>query len=224
MRSDGVSTSDVPSESAVKGLERELEHCIRQSIMYKLDVKGYKQDLRKAQATLQSLQAMGPLTPDRDSVSSTASTGSSEMRQQSRIEHNLLHDSGDTASGLGIHLIQPSQTPTKSLASATGVALIAITPQILPTSSSSSTRPSTPLGSHKKLTKPPASRTPSPLPAHTPSSARLQRGETVRSLSESIISSYAKRSPPELGAELSPSARERNSDPLAPPTSRFRQT
>ncbi|KAK5126395.1 hypothetical protein LTR85_010631 [Meristemomyces frigidus] len=216
MQSDGVLTADLPTDSGPASLERELEYCIKEIILYKLDIKGYKKDLKKAQAQQESLQPMNirrPLTPDRDSASSIMSNASSERRHPAGSERSLRSD-GYTASGLGIHLFQPPQTPTRSLASVTGSALMSTTPPIPPAVLSPPSRPSTPLSSHKRLPRPPASRTPSPLPAQTPSGARLQRGETLRSLSESIISSYAKRGgTPDQGSESTPPARERSSDP-----------
>ncbi|KAK4549083.1 hypothetical protein LTR36_007539 [Oleoguttula mirabilis] len=232
MQSNGVPTGGSITELVAAGLERELEHCIQETIQYKLDNRGYKRDLKNAQAQLESLQAMNiqrPLTPDGDCASSIMSNASSEKRQAASPGGNMDRD----MSGLGIHLPPPPpQTPTRTLASATSAALMSATPSLPPATLSPPARPQTPLGSHKKLPKPPPSRTPSPLPAQTPSGARLHRGETLRSLSESIISSYAKRGgTPEQGPGLTlPPARERNSEPLrvvgatlsaGPPTSKF---
>lgn len=228
LKSTVVATEDADSESAAVHLERELEHCIKEIVLYKLDIKGYKKDLRKAQAQIEGLQAASiqrPPTPDRESAPSVKSDASSDRRQQ--VPH-LGESQGKhtTTSGLGILL--PPQTPTRTVAAATSAALLSTTPP-MPSGVTSPSRPKTPLGAHKKLPKPP-SRTPSPLPGLTPSSSRLQRGETLRSLSESIISSYAKRGTPEQGSGLTPPSRERNSDSLksvgatpsvGPPMSKF---
>ena len=221
------------SEDAVIELGRELEHCLKEIVLYKLDIKGYKKDLKKAHAQIEDLQAMSvqpPPTPDRDSASSLKSNSSSERQQDTPCERRTQNGA---SSGLGILLPQPPQTPTRNIAAATVTGPAAITPPVpsAPSMSSPSARPKAPLATHKKLPKRPASHSPSPLlPAQqTPASgtSKLHRGETLRSLSESIISSYAKRGTPEQGfsSGLTPPTRERSSDPLrttgGTPLSRF---
>lgn len=84
-------------------------------------------------------------------------------------------------SALGISLPQSPRT----VSSATAEALLLTTEDL-----SSFTEPRTPpLGLHKKLPKPPAVDT-SPPPAYSPA---LQRGETMKSVGESIIELYARK-------------------------------
>ena len=178
-------------------------------------MKGYRKDLKKANAKIENLQAMclhPPPTPDRDSVSSGRSNASAEKQ---RGQHSV--DSADSAqSGLGISLTEPAKTPTKSMpAKRTGAMLSPTPPPSSSGLSSPSPRPRTPLNAHKRLPKPPLSRDPSPKPAFaTPSNTKVQRTETLRSLSESIISSYAKRTTPEAETENTPPSRDRSSEPL----------
>ncbi|KAK3635075.1 hypothetical protein LTR22_019356 [Elasticomyces elasticus] len=163
-------TKDDNPSTGRQNLERELQHCLEEIILYKLDIRGYKKDLKRAEAELAERRytnAERPPTPHSESSSSIRSDASD-------IQNH---------SGLGILL---PQTPTRTLASATSAALLAATPAM--PASPPPPRPNTPMSTHKKLPKPPASRTPSPLPY-----ARLQRDGTPRSLSDSIISSYAQR-------------------------------
>ncbi|KAK5724139.1 hypothetical protein LTR17_013615 [Elasticomyces elasticus] len=162
--------TDINPSTERQTLERELQHCLEEIVLYKLDIRGYKKDLKRAEAELAEQRythAERPPTPHSESSASIRSDASN-------IQNH---------SGLGILL---PQTPTRTLASATSAALLAATP-VMP-SSPPPPRPNTPMSTHKKLPKPPASRTPSPLPY-----ARLQRDGTPRSLSDSIISSYAQR-------------------------------
>lgn len=141
-----------------------------------------------------------PPTPDCDSVSSMRSrlseTGAHVPRPDAaNLEASKPHSHDP---GLGISLPQPPKTPTKhsSIASATAAALS-------PPLSSPPPRTKTPLNTHKKLPKPPvSSRTPSPLPSASRPKWPEQdfaRTQTLRSLSESIISSYAKRGQLDVG-------------------------
>ena len=50
-----VNTAAAP-EGAAAALEKELEHCVAEIIMYKLDIKGYKKDLRRANAEITDLR------------------------------------------------------------------------------------------------------------------------------------------------------------------------
>ncbi|KAK4896303.1 hypothetical protein LTR27_005826 [Elasticomyces elasticus] len=164
------STTENDPSTERQTLERELQHCLEEIVLYKLDIRGYKKDLKRAEAELAERRytsAERPPTPHSESSASIRSDASN-------IQNH---------SGLGILL---PQTPTRTLASATSAALLAATP-VIP-SSPPPPRPKTPMSAHKKLPKPPTSRTPSPLPY-----ARLQRDGTPRSLSDSIISSYAQR-------------------------------
>lgn len=188
-----------PEEEGARSsyLEREIGHCLEEIILYKLDIRGYKKDLKKAQAEAERSRAIKlerPPTPE--STSSVKSGCGSEQRYHTTC--NFVHhsDQDDTTSALGIVLPQARKTPDRNaitLTSATSAALVSTTSPV-PVPSSPSIRPKTPLGSHKRLPKPPpASRSPSPRIHQTAADSRLQRGETLRSLSESIISSYAQR-------------------------------
>ncbi|KXT03130.1 hypothetical protein AC578_7745 [Pseudocercospora eumusae] len=196
-------------------LEQELKHCIQEIIMYKLDIRGYKKDLKAAHARIDAFEAAAgrPETLDSRTGPQTKARGPSlAVGTQGPIERADMK-----SDGLGISLQQ--STPAGAMASATMSALLSKTPTPKSTNvpSESPFRPKTPLGAHKKLPKPPP-QTPSPRLPTAMSDAnvgRFQRQETLRSLSESIISSYAKRSPPETTVETmaQPSARGRSSDP-----------
>ncbi|TKA67879.1 hypothetical protein B0A55_09702 [Friedmanniomyces simplex] len=189
-----LSATDSDPATATALLQRELEHCLKEILLYKLDIRGCKKDLKRAQAQLAELKAVSierPPTPDRESSSSIRSDASSTRK----LDDTFGPASPPVHPGLGILLPQqPPQTPTRMLASATSAALLVATPP-LPLSPPPP-RPKTPMGAYKKLPKPPAARTPSPLPVATLS----QRDGTLRSLSESIISSYAQRDTPGMAS------------------------
>ena len=185
----------------------------------RLQAKNYRKDLRKAHATIESLQAMAlqrPPTPDRQSAGSSTSVPSPEL-PRTQFAHATIQQQYDTPgtaqSGLGISFFESERTPTKSLASATAAALLSPRSGVTSAVLSSPPRPKTPLSAHKKLPKPPPSPAPKAvarLPTTPPASnTKLQRNETLRSLSESIISSYAKRdTPPDQSlATMPPSIR-----------------
>ncbi|KAK0860240.1 hypothetical protein LTR87_017364 [Friedmanniomyces endolithicus] len=169
--------------------EREIKSFMDEIILYKLDIRGLRKDLKRAHAQLAELKATSaerPPTPDRDSSSSTRSDASSARKLEDSFAAatppSTIH------SGLGIHLPQTPRTPQRTLASATFVSSPPM-PMSPPLSG-----PKTPVCAYKKLPKPPTtSQTPSPLPTAT-----LQRDGTLRSVSESIISSYTKRETPRL--------------------------
>lgn len=208
-------------------LEKELKNLVNEIIMYKLDCSGYRKDLKAAKARIKSLERALPPTPEKENTSISTS-------QQSSIEdNNRRDDSLASSSGLGITGAERPSTPT-TVASATAAALLSASPQApyhhIPPPDSAwtpSSRPGTPLSTHKKLPRPPMAKTPTPSPSNSPPSHRMRRAETMRSMSESIISSYAKRSPSNQGTPQSSAC---NSTPLPhlnpdstvqPPTSRF---
>ncbi|EMC99994.1 hypothetical protein BAUCODRAFT_359251 [Baudoinia panamericana UAMH 10762] len=196
------STRTANLEQDMQSLGREVEYCLKEIVLYKLDVRGYRKDLKKAQATiakLQAVQSARPPTPDGDSASSVHSSGSADPERPAAQD-------GDALSGLGIALKEGPDTAQRTVASATAAALRSKTPPLTFTVGSPPHRPRTPMGVHKKLPKPPSARTPSPLPETEPATVKLQRGATLRSLSESIISSYAKRNTPELDIGVTHSA------------------
>jgi hypothetical protein len=71
---DRISSARGPSDSPLEppseaGLEVELQKCIEEIIMYKLDIKGYKKDIKRANAEIQGLRSGGPTTPDPGTLS-----------------------------------------------------------------------------------------------------------------------------------------------------------
>ena len=201
--------------------------CIRHGLTCdgRLDVKGYKKDLRKAHAKIESLQALSgqrPPTPDGESATSGKSNPSPETkrRQLASPLQYVAESSQRTESGLGISVTETSTTTKNDRPSPTPTAFLSPTP----TSKFSAIwsppqRPKSPLRAHKKLPKPPAPPNLAPLPKTPPPplpGIKLQRQETLRSLSESIISSYTKRSPPEQDSYTTPPSRDRSSAPLQP--------
>ncbi|KJX92930.1 hypothetical protein TI39_contig4517g00001 [Zymoseptoria brevis] len=191
------------AEQRCEYLEKELKHCIQEIVLYKMDVRGYKKDLKKAQARIESLQAQQverPQTPN----SIDSSVGSDRPSRPSQD------------SGLGISLSRQADTDTSTRHCAL--------PRRKRHSSAATTH------NHQAPTNTASISTPSPAP---PRSARLppavhkelpatpsvdattvssrtegnsqqptiNRAETIRSLSDSIISSYAKRGTPEMETE-----------------------
>jgi len=127
--------------------------------------------------------------------------------------------------------LQPPRSPVRSIASATSVALLSQSTPPLPEESESYNPPfylKTPPGSHKKLPKPPHSlKTPSLLFAQEEQpfveGIGVQKTSSLRSLLESICSSYAKQDGmPEqgYGAEIG-SAKAEGPDLLGLPMSRL---
>lgn len=188
-------------EKRCEFLEKELKHCCSEIILYKLDIRGYRKDLKEANAKIEVLQTTRPQRPETpDSIGNQSSD--CKPVSPGRRRRNT--------SGLGISLQRhstPTRPSTKSLA----------TPQQKPRATTSpSSSGKTPLELHKKLPEPPplAWRDPSPSSALSPPTTTLNRAETLRSLSESIISSYAKRATPEQDHGHMPSlSRGRSSDP-----------
>ena len=164
------------------------------------------------------MQLHRPPTPDGESANSGKSAPSPRMPRSVPVSspNPLAEVVGTPDSGLGISLPGSHHTPTRTVAAATTSALLSPTPAPKSTvASSPALRPKSPLGTHKKLPKPPPSPYERPLPATPPPpSIKLHRNETLRSLSESIISSYTKRPPVEEGVYTTPLSRERSSAPL----------
>jgi myosin heavy subunit len=188
------------TEKRCEFLEKELKHCFQEIILYKLDIRGYRKDLKEANCridTFQMSRSRRPETPDSmDNHAADDKPASPGRRRRA-------------TSGLGISLQHPS-TPTRptttSLATPQQKNCAIATPSF-------SAR--TPLELHKKLPRPPSSsREPSPCIASSPPVTTLTRAETLRSLSESIISSYAKRATPEqYHGDVPVLVRGRSSDP-----------
>ncbi|KAK4556358.1 hypothetical protein LTR86_006502 [Recurvomyces mirabilis] len=200
-----VATASPRIHEVQTSVDPKLEYCMKQIVAHKLDIQGYKKALKDANAKVQEMETSStrvvqrPPTPDRDSMSSTASSNSNGRAKQNAPQGMPTPESTPSnASGLGISLRQGPETPLRTVATATTAALLATTPPL--PSISPAARPKTPMSVHKKLPKPPVARTPSPLPSQGQAVAKLQRGETLRSLSDSIISSYAKRMTPEQGS------------------------
>ncbi|UJO23322.1 uncharacterized protein CLAFUR5_12676 [Fulvia fulva] len=198
------------NSAKMKQLEQELQHCYQEIIMYKLDVRGYKKDLKIMQTDNDALRSRSDVTV------SSKMCGCGRRNDSAPAGNIARHDNLDHSAGLGILHAGPPGTPPSTVASLTASALLtaSMTPTPAP-NMASPLRPITPLGKHKKLPKPPPqSRTPSPNTGSVQRVSNLQRQETLRSLSESIISSYAKRGTPEQETEVIP--------PL--PTSRGRRS
>lgn len=210
--------SRAPEEDSARShyLELEIKHCLEEIILYKLDIRGYKKDIKKAQEEAERWKFLKLERPQTPESSSSARSGCDSERRYNITSIEIHHPSqDDTTSALGIVLPQAPKTPTRtqsSVTSATSAALLSTSPPVS-VPPSSSTRTKIPLGSHKKLPKPPpASRSPSPRILQTPADSKLQRGETMRSLSESIISSYAQRNtPPEQQSDVVLLPRDRSS-------------
>lgn len=170
-------------EKRCEFLEKELKHCVSEIILYKLDIRGYRKDLKETNARLKDIQTSNsnrPATPD----SMEARSGNDKASTPQRRPR--------ATSGLGISL-QRSETPTRPLTNRLSTPLQQARGMPSPTS-----KVTTPLELDKQLPKPPtASRDPRPNLALSPPTTALNRAETMRSLSESIISSYANRATPE---------------------------
>ena len=165
---------------------------------------------------MQAISVQRPPTPDGESAASGRSNPSPRIPRSVPIQSPQPPPalSGTPDSGLGISLPGSQHTPTKTVPASAASALLSPTPapKTSTTTPSPSTRPKTPLSTHKKLPKPPPSPNQRPLPATPPPpSIKLQRNETLRSLSESIISSYTKR---EREPHSTPPSRDRSSAPL----------
>lgn len=206
-------TSNVSSTTAseeplrTSTLEKELEFCFREIIMYKLDIKGYKKDLKLANVEIDMLRSQQQAkSSSGERVQPAPGSGVS-----SRTTDAMSVQQRASSSGLGISMPAAPTTLQHSKGSASTSARLSTTstPQNAPPTPP---RPKTPSGVHKKLPKPPPqSRTPSPYPPNSPPRTDIHRQETLRSLSESIISSYAKRGTPEQETPSPP--RGRSSDP-----------
>lgn len=187
-------------EKRCEFLEKELKHCVSEIILYKLDIRGYRKDLKDANAQVKELQASRPRRPSTpDSLEAVAVDGKSATPQRRPR----------ATSGLGISL-QRSRTPTRPSTNRLSTPL-----QHSRGLASPSPKVVTPLELDKQLPKPPTeSRDPSPNPALSPPITTLNRAETLRSLSESIISSYASRATPEQHqGQMPPLCRGRSADP-----------
>nr|POE92443.1 hypothetical protein CFP56_69690 [Quercus suber] len=181
-------------EDTNAALEKELQYCIQEIILYKLDIKGYKKDLKAVREQLEKRASatLRPSSPDGDFGDHAKTSGNGK-------EHPYAVSSGGPrTAGLGIAFTQPLLTTAR-----------VVTPSAPPATSVSnpesfSPKTRTPLSTHKKLPKPPSSQATSPLTAQAQHVVALHRAETMRSLSESIISSYAKRSPVMPSLDLLP--------------------
>ncbi|EGP83502.1 uncharacterized protein MYCGRDRAFT_96806 [Zymoseptoria tritici IPO323] len=194
------------AEQRCEYLEKELKHCIQEIVLYKMNIRGYKKDLKKAQARVQSLQAQQverPQTPN----SIDSSVGSDRPSRPSQ------------ESGLGISLPRQADTDTPTRHSApprrTRHSSAATTlHHQAPTNTASISTPSPapprsarlPLAVHKELPATPSvdATTGSWRTEGKSQQPTITRAETLRSVSDSIISSYAKRGTPEMETENFP--------------------
>ncbi|PPJ57866.1 hypothetical protein CBER1_00034 [Cercospora berteroae] len=190
-----------PSLSAKdQAWEQELRHCVEEIIMYKLDVRGYKKDLKLATAKIESLEA--------ELRATTAEVPVLERTQDGQAEVPLKYDSTSLMEhrpGLGISLTQQRSSSTPNVLTNSQIERppqsIDSQPEVGPALTCTSPRrqTTTPLSIHKQLPLPPPleRRAPpnqsSPPLASSQNHVQIQRAETLRSLSDSIISSYTKR-------------------------------
>jgi len=176
--------SDSGIQEVTNTLEKQVEHCLEEIMMYKSDMQGYDQDAGKAQAEIESLSESGE-----SFVRRRLHAFASYANPSTQIEEKTMD--------LDNWPLQPPRSPTRSIASATSLNLAS---QATPSLSDRSEfdyppfRLKTPPGSHKKLPKPPnASPTPNPSSPQEDQAAGerggFQRGGSLRSLSESICSS-----------------------------------
>lgn len=247
---EDVSANSTERERITAVLEQEITHLVEEIVMYKLDIKGYRKDLKKANATIERLQSASPepsLPPYQLSALRYNDPNAATEQRIPGFEQLV------PPSGLGITFNFDPRDSHTAIAHATSTALISTTPptqlsafppippsksappsahpphhqkaastatastysppsahlshhqkaastSTTTTYSSSSQRPKTPLSTHKKLPKPPHIRTPAPSPDVSGTGQLTpvppSRKETGRSVSESIISSYAKREEP----------------------------
>ncbi|KAF2214345.1 hypothetical protein CERZMDRAFT_95618 [Cercospora zeae-maydis SCOH1-5] len=196
--------------------EQELRHCVEELIMYKLDVKGYKKDLKLANARIEALEA---------ELQSTTAGRRAHERHRSHQDHAPLErdsrSSSEQRPGLGIPWKQQrsSSTPNAQASSHHTRAGSNTPVTTMPSCISPRRQPTTALGVHKQLPLPPPPQGHSPhiptslSPAAAHPKAQIQRAETLRSLSDSIISSYAKRDEPTFPID----ATEQSSSATFPP-------
>lgn len=188
----------------VASLEKELQHCVREIILYKLDVRGYKKDLKKANAKIEHLEAMTtslrPSTPERESPLSMRTILNSARPQSRHVSETITQTvaaTGPPEPGLGISLQEASASTAASDLHHTRRSRVVATPPppFSTPSSPPTTRPKTPLGTHKKLPKPPHFAIPgrSSPPMTPPLQAKAQRAQTFRSFSESMVPSCEKK-------------------------------
>ena len=203
-------------DAARQSLEGELERCINEIVLYKLDIRGYKKDLKIANTRIAKLEAdaarsQGPPTPE--------SNSSSETRERARTEPSTQ----TRGPGLGIFVPETPRTPTRrsrgtSLVSPPSNASKSPQPPPRPSPLRPKRTPRTPIGLEKELPRLPSSaNTPSPTvkpAASRQSQVLVQRAETLRSMSDSIISLYGKRSTPETVFDKTPSR-----NPISHPSS-----
>lgn len=192
----------------VEQLEKEIEYHVKDIVLYRLDVKGYRKDIKCATATIERLQ---------DALSG-------QVRAQLAASPRQIRARSSTA-GLGLVPNTAQASPSTPISASPSPGHVSYTHR---NASAASSYPNTPLATHKKLPCPPAPTTP-PLsssdtatPLSTPfnvkrhvshasvctppSSDRPRRVGTQRSLSESIISSYARRTPERTPEFLKPSS------------------
>ena len=187
LRSPPMSSAiSAATPTACASCEDEIRNLVNEIVLYKLDVKGYKKDLRRANAlirTLQTAQAAEPRVSDNSTCSAPSSSAPASMQLK----------------GLGIRLSPQSNiesTAPTSLGRATAEALLIATsppscsPHTQGAGLSSVSQSQTPPGTHKKMPRSSQARS-------TSSRSDLMalrhpiRADTGRSMSESIISIYA---------------------------------
>lgn len=201
-RSEDVVPEEKPdsvqqTDRSAKSYADEIRALVKEIVLYKLDIKGYKKDLKRAKNSVYRLE--------RALDESRAQQLDTLHLRQPKLEAEQSHE---LPSGLGISLLEENHVPAPpdDLSLATRLAILSASPNLRPPPLPPRTPPSrakTPSGAHKRLPRPPSAKTPVPSPANTPPAdlialPEFDRAETLRSLSESIISRYAHQVTPEL--------------------------
>ena len=91
-------------------LESEIDYHVKDIVLYKLDVKGYKKDIKRANAKIQRLQGLSSTdSPNLSSISDSHRTSSVPPVSASSQNQPPLHWPGSTqVTGLGIFTPEPS--------------------------------------------------------------------------------------------------------------------
>lgn len=161
-----VAEDDVPAF-----LENQLQHCLGEIILYKMDVRGYREDLKETRAQLESLHA------------TLARQLPTPPRSASRSRESTISDqNGSRQGGLGIVMSQAPVTPPRSIDAATTPTLLTVV-DTLSAVSTPLHRPHTPQVPNKQLPKPPSTTlSPQCCAEMSPPRPKVLRTETFQSV------------------------------------------
>ncbi|KAJ9647249.1 hypothetical protein H2199_002236 [Coniosporium tulheliwenetii] len=149
----GVYEPEMDPLLRIKQLEREIDYHVRDIILYKMDVRGYKKDLKQAASQIDKLLSSTSSTPRLSTVSKHPPLPSPASSRSNTTNGSI------PLAGLGISTFHASSLPhTPRPRSATADPSDLLLPQA-PTDAAP-TRPKTPLGKHKELPKPPTTNSP----------------------------------------------------------------